>query len=403
MPEYDVVTIGGGLAGAALARSIAEQGIRVLVLEQTREFTDRVRGENLQPWGAAEARALGIYDLLLKTCGHEQPWIELFLGPIQMMHRDCRLTTPQAVPIFNFNHPAMQETLLGTVAQAGAEVRRSVTVKEIRPGGTPTVLVQQDGVVQEISARLVVGADGRSSMARRTFQVQQDAPFLVIAGILFDHMRIPEDTGFVYLNPQCSYCAYLFPQGDGRVRAYAAWPVAEGVRLQGERDLPQFIERSLQAGVPPSAFDGVVPSGPLATFDAADTWVEHPYANGVVLIGDAASSADPSWGQGLSITLRDVRVLRDCLLKSDDWESACHDYAAEHDRHYGVIHEVTHALKDMFVRSGPEADTRRARALPLIGADPMRMPDHVLGGPDLPWSDAVRRTFFADEAAAESV
>jgi 2-polyprenyl-6-methoxyphenol hydroxylase-like FAD-dependent oxidoreductase len=240
-------------------------------------------------------------------------------------------------------------------------------------------------------------------MARGAFQVQQDTPFLVMAGILFDNMRIPEDTGFVYLNPQRSYCAYLFPQGDGRVRAYAAWPLAEGVRLQGEREIPQFIERSLQAGVPPSAFNGVVPSGPLATFDAADTWVEHPYADGVVLIGDAASSTDPSWGQGLSITLRDVRVLRDCLLRSDDWQSACHDYGAEHDRHYGVIHEVTHALKDMFVRSGPEADARSARALPLIGADPMRVPDHVLGGPDLPWSNAVRRTFFADEAAAESV
>jgi 2-polyprenyl-6-methoxyphenol hydroxylase-like FAD-dependent oxidoreductase len=48
-------------------------------------------------------------------------------------------------------------------------------------------------------------------------------------------------------------------------------------------------------------------AGPLATFDATDNWVEHPYANGVAPIGDAASTSDPTWGQGMSLALRDVR------------------------------------------------------------------------------------------------
>ena len=38
--------------------------------------------------------------------------------------------------------------------------------------------------------------------------------------------------------------------------------------------------------------------GPLATFDRADTWVEHPYKEGVVLVGDAAATTDPTYGQG---------------------------------------------------------------------------------------------------------
>src|SRR5262245_66428465 len=102
-------------------------------------------------------------------------------------------------------------------------------------------------------------------------------------------------------------------------------------------------------------------AGPLGSFEAADTWIDHPYADSVVLVVDAAASNDPSWGQGLSITLRDVRVLRDRLLATTDWESACHDYAREHDHHYGVIHEVTQAFKDFFLQSGPEADATRAR------------------------------------------
>ena len=57
---YDIITVGGGLGACALARVMAEEGKRVLVLEREREFKDRVRGEYMCPWGVAEARELGI-------------------------------------------------------------------------------------------------------------------------------------------------------------------------------------------------------------------------------------------------------------------------------------------------------------------------------------------------------
>jgi flavin-dependent dehydrogenase len=64
---YDVITIGGGLAGAALAKRLAENGMRVLVLEREVAFRDRVRGEQMHCWGVAEARTLGLYELLQQT------------------------------------------------------------------------------------------------------------------------------------------------------------------------------------------------------------------------------------------------------------------------------------------------------------------------------------------------
>jgi flavin-dependent dehydrogenase len=57
---YDLVTIGGGIGGAALAKVIAARGLRVLVLEREQEFRDRVRGEFLNSWGVAEAIRLGL-------------------------------------------------------------------------------------------------------------------------------------------------------------------------------------------------------------------------------------------------------------------------------------------------------------------------------------------------------
>jgi hypothetical protein len=69
--DYDLITVGGGIGGATLAKVMAEAGYRVLVLERDTEFRDRVRGEVLVPWGCGEAATLGIYDLLRESCGHE--------------------------------------------------------------------------------------------------------------------------------------------------------------------------------------------------------------------------------------------------------------------------------------------------------------------------------------------
>jgi menaquinone-9 beta-reductase len=54
--SFEVVIIGRGITGDALATVLARAGKSVLILERTRVYRDRVRGEGFQPWGVAEAR-----------------------------------------------------------------------------------------------------------------------------------------------------------------------------------------------------------------------------------------------------------------------------------------------------------------------------------------------------------
>ena len=68
---YDIIVVGGGLGGATLAKAMAEHGARVLVLERERRFKDRVRGEATWPWGVAELKPLGVYQVLIVTCACE--------------------------------------------------------------------------------------------------------------------------------------------------------------------------------------------------------------------------------------------------------------------------------------------------------------------------------------------
>lgn len=132
--SFDSVVVGGGLAGATLAKSLAEKGVNVLVVEREEKFRDRVRGELMTPWGVAEAEKLSIADLLRTRCAHPLPWVDFYSGNTLTAHRDVAATTPQRLPCMAFYHPEMQETLLEAAATAGAKVRRGVSVQEVRPG-----------------------------------------------------------------------------------------------------------------------------------------------------------------------------------------------------------------------------------------------------------------------------
>jgi 2-polyprenyl-6-methoxyphenol hydroxylase-like FAD-dependent oxidoreductase len=100
--------------------------------------------------------------------------------------------------------------------------------------------------------------------------------------------------------------AAIFPQGAGRARAYLYYQTGTQPRYQGASDLARFIENCKKTGVDPANYEGAKGAGPLATFDGTEAWVEHPYREGVALVGDAAAVSDPTWGQGLGLTLRDV-------------------------------------------------------------------------------------------------
>jgi 2-polyprenyl-6-methoxyphenol hydroxylase-like FAD-dependent oxidoreductase len=396
--DYDLITIGGGLGGSSLGYAMAKRGARVLVLEREAKFRDRVRGEGMTPWGVVDARALGIDDIIMSASGHQLTRWQNYLGAMQVLDRPL-LETPPHQPALSFYHPSMQHVLIDAAAAAGAEVRTGVRATGVEPGRPATVTVENGRAAERITARMVVGADGRGSLVRKWagFSETQDPPRMQICGLYMEGCSAPEDSVRLVNDVSTAQASIIFALGGQRARTYFIHRVSDGFRLQGEKDVPQFIERCVATGMPAAFYERAEAAGPLATFDGADCYVQSPYRDGVALIGDAASSSDPSWGQGLSLTVRDARVLRDALVATDDWDAAGARYAAEHDRYYGTIHTVEDWFTQFFYETGPEADARRGRAFPLLAQDPTRMPDHFLAGPDAPAGERERRRFFGEE------
>lgn len=398
MTDYDIVVIGGGLGGATLARSMAERGSRVLVLEREEGFRDRVRGEGLVPWGVAEARELGVLELLRCSCAHEIPWWDVAVNGEQVAHRPILETTPSGLPIVTFYHPAMQEVLLAGAAQAGAEVERGAQTLRVQPGRPSRAAYERNGGTREVTARLVVGADGRGSKVRGWggFEERKDPESLRVAGVLFTNMHgAGDEAARLVVDVRTGHQAIVFPQGEGRVRAYVMTRTAEDVRLHGPKDIPLFVELSVGCGMPEGFFEGAHPTGPLASFEGAAAWVEEPYGDGVALVGDAAATSDPSWGQGLAQTLLSVRLLRDALSGTDDWDAAGKAYAQAQSRAFQRMLRVERIFERVYMERGPEADAKREQALPLVAENPAAMPGHLFGGPDLPLEGPIAEIYAA--------
>lgn len=401
--KYDLIVVGGGVTGSALASRMARNGARVLVLERETTFRDRVRGESLQPWGVAEARKLGV-DQPLERCAAELRFFDQILNGQTIMRRDLRATTMQAEPMWGFYHPEAQEILLNHAAASGAEVRRGVNVQTVIPGREPKVTIGNGVPSEQVQGRLVALCAGRHPALRTQLglEVRRGSIPIFLSGIWLHDVAPEVDESVAYVSNDVvnGTVAGLFPQTGRRARAYFGFHPQTCERIQGDGDFARFRQMFTATAGSAIPFGDAKPAGPLASFECVDVWVDHPYRDGVALAGDAASSNDPSWGQGLSIALRDARLLSDELLAQADWDAAGHRYAEQHDRDYAVVRTVTGWFHDLFQRLGPEAEARRARALPLIGMDPTRVPDVVFSGPEFPINAGSRARFFGEDTLA---
>jgi 2-polyprenyl-6-methoxyphenol hydroxylase-like FAD-dependent oxidoreductase len=391
---FDAITVGGGLAGSTLATELVRAGHKVLVLERETEFKDRVRGENMVPWGVAVARRLGIVEDLLAAGGHQPRfWVNYIFGN-PVMNRDLHNTTPHGEVSLNIYHPGMQEALLERARAAGVEVKRGAKVVNVdaAPDRAPTVIFEHEGGQQTLSARVVVGADGRASQVRKWggFEAHRNPDLLMIAGMLIQGTDVPDSAVHLAFGAGCA--ALLAPLGHRRARMYYVYPGVAGRRgLSGKDKIEEFIQLCKATLLPESWFAEAESIGPLAEFVGADHWVESPAKNGIALIGDAAASSDPSWGCALSLTLLDVEHLARALSASDDWSSALDHYASEHDEYYSALRRILGWMTELTWTPGPEADARRARVLPRMMSDPRGFPDSVGLGPFGPSDDQARR------------
>lgn len=376
--HFDVVVVGGGVGGGALATRLAGAGLSVLVLEKTMVFPDLVRGEWIAPWGVVELRELELYEVVLAAGGHHlarhqqcepgMPANQSALGSLDLVNLLPDIAGPLCI-----RHPELCQLLSEQAVRSGAMFKRGVTDVRVTAGPKPRVTYRHEGDRHEAFCRLVVGADGRGSQTRKQagIEVHRDPTHHLFGGMLVEGADAwPADLQVIGTEGDVHFL--VFPQGNGRARLYLGYATEQARRFAGARGPQAFLEAFRLGSVPGCEhLAAATPAGPCNSYPNEDTWAESVCVDGVLLLGDAAGSNDPIIGQGLSITLRDVRLICDALLATRDWSSKIFgDYATERAERMRRLRFCASVISTLLNEFGPQADERRNRVRERQMTDP---------------------------------
>jgi len=362
--HFDVAIAGGGFAGSSLAGVLAGGGLNVVVFEREQRFRDRIRGEFTWPWGRAEIDRLGLL-----------PVFET-IGALPLLRMDEYLDgaynrSIEVVPRpgLTFQHAALQNALLAWAADRGAEIVRPARVIGFEAGDPQALRFERDGSGATVTARLVVAASGRESGARSWTGGGSviDPEHHRFGGVSIEGADFRD--GSLLLGQHSPEQSMVFHLGGGSTRLYLRTfdDVLQTTELTRSFDaLLEYVRTWFSGDVLAQARQ----IGPLGFFPNGNTFATRVAAPGVALIGDVAGSADPSGGHGTSLVFRDVRVLSDLLLASDDWTTALEDYERQHAAYYAVIRARDHWYGEVAAGRGPEGEERRARQAAARELDP---------------------------------
>lgn len=337
--DHDVVVAGGGPAGLSAARTAAEAGARVLLLERESAFgiPTRTSGGSF----IADLRALGVDPDLYNPVTEVR-----FLGP-----------TTEAV--IGFDRPAvcvldvraLYQRLAERAAAAGVELRLRTTVSGARvEGGEVVVAARTGGGGGDVELRCRHAVDATGTAAVLTAAVGMHPAYerrAVGAELDMAAPNAPAGTCWLIVGERVAPNGYawLFPYRPGRIR------VGVGVMrpdsgadprrlLQEVLDLPA-LGATLRGAQPVEQHAGLIPVAPLRV---------PMVGGGVVSVGDAASHASTLVGEGIRYALgageAAGRALGEALTSGDSaaLRGFEREWHARHRRDFAVAYRVNRAL-----------------------------------------------------------
>jgi menaquinone-9 beta-reductase len=400
--SWDVIVVGGGIAGSSLAGVLARSGLGVLVVEKEPRFRDRVRGEGSFPWGVYEAHRAGLAEVLADGGSVEltafQAYKDRHLASTLVWATDSL----GGMSEIGFSHPRLQEAAFAWAARQGATAIRPAKAISAAHSGAPSVTVVEDGRSRDYSARLIVAADGKLSLARswlgaETIADPEDHRF---GGVLVSGVRT-DDRHADNVGHSDGVGVNWFAAGREMTRLYLMAPTARLRELGVDRSFEALIAASAGA-MPAGALDEVKSEGPIGFFANNNVWASKIAGEDIVLIGDAAGAADPTQGLGTCLLFRDVRELSELLLADTDWPRATAEFAARRSRYYDVVLGYDRWECLLKYGTGDAADRAREGHERALQADPTLGGFYVIEarGPDgLVADEAARRIYFGEAPA----
>jgi flavin-dependent dehydrogenase len=175
--RYDVVVLGGALAGASTALLLRRRRpeLRVLVIEKSERFDWKVGESTVETSGYFLTRVLRITDHLSREQLPKQGLRYWFHhGAVKRLEEASEVGGNQLtrLPAFQLDRAKLDEHVLDLAAREGAELWRPAKVAEVflpeeRGAAEGLVRVEHGGKTLEVEAGWIVDASGRSALLAR--------------------------------------------------------------------------------------------------------------------------------------------------------------------------------------------------------------------------------------------
>ncbi len=292
----DLVVIGAGPAGLAVATGAALRGLDALVLERRSLPVDKACGEGLLPGGVRALQALG-------AARHLDPDGWSRIRSIRWVQEDgafaeARLPGDGGMGI---RRTSLSAALAARAREAGATVREEATVQAHSRDGDGVTVELSGG--ERVRARLLVAADGLSSPVREREGLGRAAGGPRRFG-LRRHFAVAPWSDAVEVHFSAGAEAYVTPAGPRRVGL--AFLFAEGRPPDFDALLALFpaLAARLRGAPADSPLAG---AGPLRRGASARV------LDRLVLVGDAGGYLDAITGEGVSLALEEGLLLADVL------------------------------------------------------------------------------------------
>jgi geranylgeranyl reductase family protein len=298
--DYDVIVVGAGPAGVSTALVAARAGLRVLLLDRRRFPRPKVCGDAITPLGLKMLGELGLLETVRRVADEELPRIQLGFG-------ERGGTSTLDTPVLVVRRYILDATLVDFVRPI-VDVREgsAVTTLRWRDGAVCGVTGETDrGTAFTVSANVVVGADGASSIIARLTGCREskaDRMNVAIRAYYRDVVMTSRAPEFHFLPELGGGYLWIFPAGGNRfnvgIGATDDTLHALGTPLREllARALasPAFAERFANASTLDRFEGGQIPCNGLT---------QQLSGAGFMLVGDAAGVADPFWGDGIDTAL----------------------------------------------------------------------------------------------------
>jgi 2-polyprenyl-6-methoxyphenol hydroxylase-like FAD-dependent oxidoreductase len=311
-PDYDAIVIGAGVGGAALALALSYgHGARVLLVERRSGPGNINRGDSVLPAITRHLAAWGVLDDLHAAGAAPVRKMQVFHAERGFL-MEAPLCDPAGHPYVVLPHPEIERVLTEGARRTGRVEVRYLTklggLIERAPDGrvVGVELVDREGRTTRATARLVIGADGSSSVVRHRLGIGFTSRAYPAGYYIIDFERPAdyEDAMRLHLHRQGG--VMIVPQQGGVVGVAALVHAAEAdlFRAGTLEDKVAALRRRC------ATLKGCAPLPRHAHLYTLSRGHASAYVRqGAALIGDAVHVTNPTAGQGMTMAVEDAAAL----------------------------------------------------------------------------------------------